>query len=166
LFYCDEDLKEYDTNLKVNPPLRTSEDRDALRKAVLDGTIDCIASHHSPHENDSKVVEFENARNGMISLQTSFAVVNTVLRELSIERLVELFCTTPRTIFNLPVQSIREGNIACLSLFEEHTNWKFDRKLNHSLSVNSPFFGKELSGKPFGIINKDQLFLNEYLEDA
>ncbi len=161
LFYCDEDLAEYDTNLKVNPPLRTSADREALRKGVVEGTIDCIASHHSPHENDSKVVEFENAKNGMISLQTSFAVIKTVLPQLSTEKLVELFCTTPRTIFNLPFQPIKEGSLACLSLFEEGVAWTFHKNLNRSLSANSPFIGHELRGKPFGIINKDQLFLNE-----
>src|SRR5215203_1627514 len=91
LFFCDEDLTGYDTNLKLNPPLRTAGDTDALRKAVLDGLVDCISSHHFPHEKDSKIVEFEYARYGMIGLETSFAVVRTMLPELPLENLVALF---------------------------------------------------------------------------
>src|SRR5688572_17988621 len=91
LLFCDEDVETYDTNLKLNPPLRTAADRERLRSAVLDGIIDCIASHHFPQEKDSKVVEFEYAKYGSIGLQTSFAAVRTVLPELSIEKLVALF---------------------------------------------------------------------------
>ena len=161
LYFCDEDLEEYDTNLKVNPPLRTKADRDELRKAVADGTVDCIASHHSPHEKDSKVVEFEYARYGMINLQTSFAVVRTAMPELPVERLIELFCSAPRKIFDLSSSSIKENETVCLTLFSEDQKWVFNEAGNHSLSANSPFFGKELTGRPFGVINKDKVFLNE-----
>jgi dihydroorotase len=161
LFYCDEDLSDYDTHLKVNPPLRTALDREALIQAVIEGTVDCIASHHAPQDLDNKVVEFEYAKNGMLGLQTAFAVVNTILQQLTPVRIVELFCTNARNIFELPINTIQENSIANLSLFTTKQEWFFEKKDNASKSANSPFFGKQLIGKPFGIINKDKLFLNE-----
>jgi dihydroorotase len=161
LFYCDEDLRGYDTNLKVNPPLRTAFDRDELRRAVMDGTVDCIASHHAPHEKDSKVVEFEYAKDGMIGLQTSFSVVRSLLPELSVERLIELFATNARSLFGLTSGSIKEGEPACVSLFLWDEKWLFDERHNRSRSSNSPFFGNEFTGRVRGIINKDKVFLND-----
>jgi len=159
LFFSDRDLEQYDTNLKVNPPLRTQEDVAALKNAVLDGTVDCIATHHLPQDTDHKVVEFEYAGYGMLGLETAFAVVRTCLPELSIERLVELLSFNPRKIFDLPSVSIKENEKASISLFLPDAKWIVGDL--HSKSKNSPFPGKELTGKPMGIINKDNLFLNE-----
>lgn len=160
LCFCDEDLITYDTNLKVNPPLRSKADREALKQAVLDGVIDCIASHHLPHEKDAKVVEFEYAKNGILGLQTAFGVVRNCMPSISTEKLVELFSTRPRQIFNLPVPAIKEKGIACLSMFLENEKWTFNKKDIRSRSENTPFIGMELTGKPVGIINKDRVFLN------
>jgi dihydroorotase len=160
LCFCDEDLTSYDTNLKVNPPVRTKADREALREAVMNGTIDCIATHHLPHEKDSKVVEFEYAKNGIIGLETAFGVVRNCMPTLSIERLVELFSIHPRKIFNLPIPTINENKEACLSLFLENKKWTFGLKDIKSRSENTPFIGKELTGQPIGIINKTRLFIN------
>jgi dihydroorotase len=159
LFFSDEDLKDYDTNLKVNPPLRPKSDRDALRGALLDGTIDCIATHHLPQDIDNKVSEFEYAKYGMIGLQTAFAVVRTAVPELSVERLVELFAIAPRNIFGLPATVIQKGARLSLSLFAYNEEWHFEH--NYSKSANSPFLGKTLTGRPLGIINQDKLFLNQ-----
>ena len=164
LIFIDEDLYSYDTNLKVNPPLRTKQDQDALKNAVLDGTVDCIASHHLPQDTDHKMVEFEYAQYGMLGLETSFAITRTVLPQLPLDRLIALFSTAPRKIFDLPGPTIREKERASLTLFLPDEPWIFNA--SRSKSRNTPFIGKELQGKPVGIINKDSLFLNEYLTNG
>ncbi len=160
LCFCDEDLVHYDTHLKLNPPLRTKEDREALRAALLDGTIDCIASHHLPHDIDHKIIEFENAAYGTTALETAFAIVRSCMPQMKIEKLVEIFSFNPRKIFGLPLSEIRKGEAAVLSLFLPDEKWKVNEL--YSRSRNSAFIGKELTGKPVGIINQDKLFLTEY----
>ncbi|HVE62053.1 MAG TPA: hypothetical protein VNA26_09545, partial [Chitinophagaceae bacterium] len=161
LLYTDEDMTGYDTNLKLNPPLRTKEDKQALVDAVLNGTIDCIASHHLPQDIDNKLVEFEYAKNGMIGLQTSFAMVRTAIPQISLERLIDLFSTAPGKIFELNLPSITTSQRACISLFLPNQPWSFTKEMSKSKSGNTSLFGKELYGRPLGIINKGGLFLND-----
>jgi dihydroorotase len=160
LAFCDEDLYTYDTNLKVNPPLRTREDMLALRKAVADGAIDCIATHHIPQDWDNKTCEFEYAKNGMTGLQTCYPVLRTILPEVSEERWVELLSIHPRTIFGLDLPVIKENAAANLTLFQPETAWEFNRDQVKSRSFNSPFIGKSFTGKVAGIINGDKIVLN------
>ena len=146
LFFCDEDLQSYNTNLKVNPPLRNRENMMALRDAVLNGDIDCIASHHLPQDWDNKTCEFEYAKSGMIGLQTSYAAVKTVLPQLSAEQTANLFSINARKIFHLNNASIKEGNKAELTLFN---NKPFTLKKENikSKSYNSAFINIHLTCK-------------------
>ena len=160
LLFCDEDLVEYDTNLKTNPPLRNRAEMMALRQAVLDGKIDCIASHHLPHHIDDKVCEFEYAKNGMISLQTVFTSINTILPELSTEKLIDLLSNNARRIFNLSAPKIEVGAIAELTLFSREGISILTKENNKSKSANNPLFDKQQKGKVIGIINKGRLLLN------
>ena len=160
LYFTDEDLKEYDSNLKVNPPLRTAEDRDAIRKAIEDGVVDCISSHHLPHEADSKETEFEYAKNGMTGLETAYAVLRTSLPNLKDEKAVAVLSTNPRKLLKLDAGTIKENEKACLTLFCPDAGWVYEKKNILSKSKNSPFIGKKFTGKVIGIINKDQVHLN------
>ncbi|MEO7923143.1 MAG: dihydroorotase [Chitinophagaceae bacterium] len=160
LYFCDEDLTGYDTYLKVNPPLRTNEEKEQLKMAVMEGTVDCMASHHLPHEFDSKIIEFEYAKFGMISLETTYAVLQTVLPGLKPERLVELLSINPRKLFGLETVSIQKNNKAVLTLFQPGKKWTVTAQDIKSKSSNSPFTGKELTGKVAGIINGDKITLS------
>lgn len=160
LFFSDEDLVSYDTNLKVYPPLRTKKVVHALREAIMDGTIDCIATHHLPHEYDSKVLEFEYAKYGMTGLETAYAVIKTILPELKDEKLVAMLSSNPRKIFGLDQPVIESGKPCCISLFNPTQKWQFTEANIKSKSKNTPFIGKDFIGKPTGIINGEKVFLN------
>ena len=158
LFFCDEDLQDYDTNLKVIPPLRSRLDMMALRQALLDGEVDCIASHHLPQDWDSKTCEFEYAKPGMIGLETMFAVLNTI--GCPYARFVEMQTVTARKIFNLPLPEIKEGHQAVLTIFNPESAFVYDEQKILSKSRNTPFAGKTLKGRVIGIINGNNTVLN------
>lgn len=159
LFFTDEDLRSYDTNLKVNPPLRSEKDRQALLQAVDDGTIDCIASHHFPQNWDNKVCEFEYAKEGMIGLETLFGVLGATA-QLTVEKAVELLSEKPRKVFGLAIPEIKEGVQASITLFNPATEYEFEESMIKSKSKNTVFVGKTLKGKVIGVINKGQVVLN------
>lgn len=157
-FFCDEDLAEYNTNLKVNPPLRTKEDVTALQNALRLGDIDCIASHHSPQCADDKICEFEYAKNGMITLQTVYGTLNGIVNDT--ELLVKMLTEQNRKIFGLTIPRLDVDALACITIFEPDTKYLFKEESILSKSKNSPFIGKEMRGKVIGIINKNKLVLN------
>jgi dihydroorotase len=161
LTFSDEDLQTYDTNLKVNPPLRNRADMEALKQAVLDGTVDCISSHHQPHEYDSKVCEFEYAKYGMEGLESCYGAVRAALPTLSLNQVVSLFAINPAAIFKLPLPVIEEGQTPDLTLFLPGDDYEFTKKNIQSLSSNNAFVGRTLKGSSTGIFTKQQLILNE-----
>lgn len=157
LYFCDEDLTGYDTNLKVNPPLRTKEDRDAMQKGILDGDIDFIASHHQPQDWDHKVCEFEYAKFGMEGLESVFGVAG--MCGIDPELFVKMQTENIRRIFNISLPEIAEGKEAKLTFFTNGNEYLFEEKHIFSKCRNNAFLNKKLKGKAIGIINKEKLFL-------
>jgi dihydroorotase len=159
LYFNDEDLKEYDTNLKVNSPLRTTEDMLALRKGIKNRSIDFIASHHQPQHWDDKTCEFEYAKDGMIGLESVFGVAG--ICGITSKEFIKMQAENIRDIFSVKMPEIKTGVQANLTLFDPGAEYIFEEKNIYSKSRNSPYIGKTLKGKSFGIINGDKLFLNE-----
>lgn len=160
LAFTDADLRDFDTNLKVNPPFRSQEDIDALKAGLLDGTIDVLVSDHNPQDEESKNLEFDMADFGAIGLETAFAVANTYSK-LTIEQIISKLTTAPRKLLRLENVSIKEGNQANLSIFDPTIEWIYESKMIQSKSKNSPFIGKILKGKAKAVINKGKIYINK-----
>jgi len=147
LFFTEDDLNNYDTLLKVFPPLRTKKDQTALIKAIEDGIVDCISSHHIPQDWDGKTVEFENAKAGIASIETTYAAVQHVLPNLAPEKIAALFSSNARQIFNLARNSIQQGEDAELTIFTPTKTTCISGNDSKSKSANSPFWDISLNGK-------------------
>jgi dihydroorotase len=157
LFFCEDDLVSYDTNLKVNPPLRTKKDREALRKGIKTGAVDFIASHHQPQDWDNKTCEFEYAQNGMEGLESVFGAAR--ICGVTTEDFVKMQTETIQKIFNIPISSIAYNEKANITLFSPDEEYVFEQKDIFSKCRNNAFIGKKLKGKVIGIINGEKLFL-------
>jgi dihydroorotase len=147
----DENVGEYDTNFKMNPPLRSAADREAILVALADGTVDAIATDHAPHALHEKQVEFERAAFGITGLETALAVAITKLHrehKLPLTRIVELFTAGPARVFDLRGRgSLAKGNHADVTIFDPKKRWTFEAAKSRSLSRNTPFDGWQLVGK-------------------
>jgi len=159
----EEAVRSFDTNTKMNPPLRTRNDVDAIKQALRDGTIDIIATDHAPHSFDEKEVEFVAAPFGIVGLETAVALAVTELflkGVLSLGQLVEKFSVNPRRLLGLPAIAVKEGTMANLTIFDPAAQWVVDPEAFRSKSRNTPFRGMTLTGKPIGILNNGETFWN------
>jgi dihydroorotase len=153
LIFSDKDLTTFDSNLKVNPPLRSKETVAILWKALADGVIDVIVSDHTPQDEESKKLEFDQAAFGMLGLETAFAAINTS-GKLELAKLIAKFTTAPREILQLPQPQIAEGAKANLTLFDPKHEWRYEEKMIKSKSKNTPFIGRNFKGRVKAVFNK------------
>jgi dihydroorotase len=147
----DEDVGEYNTNFKMNPPLRSTADREAILVALADGTVDAIATDHAPHATHEKQVEFERAAFGITGLETALALAITKLHrehKIPLTRIVELFTAGPARVFDLRGRgSLAKGCFGDLTIFDPKKRWRFEAAKSRSLSWNTPFDGWQFVGK-------------------
>jgi dihydroorotase len=152
----DENVGEYDTNFKMNPPLRSASDREAIIVALSDGTVDAIATDHAPHAAHEKQVEFERASFGITGLETALALAITQLHrehKIPLVRIVELFTSGPSRVFDLKHRgSLERGNFADVTIFDPKKRWTFEAAKSRSMSHNTPFDGWQLTGKVIATI--------------
>ena len=153
----DEAVRSFDTNTKMNPPLRSMEDVEAVKAGLHDGTVDIIVTDHAPHTFDEKQVEFQVAPFGIIGLETAIGLSITQLVRtgvLTLYQLVEKFSVNPRKILHLPEVRCAVGEPANLTMIDPDAGWVVDPTAFKSKSKNTPFGGLKLVGRPIGVINK------------
>ncbi len=159
----DESVRAFDTNYKMNPPLREQKDVDAIIEGLQDGTIDCIASDHAPHTIEDKEMEYIYAPNGIVGLETQLGLTLTELYhkgKLTLEQVIEKLSINPRKILNLEVPQIEVGEIANMTIIDLDLEFTFDVKTSKSRSKNSPFGGRKLKGKSVAVVNNSQIYTN------
>ena len=154
LFLTDEAINNFDTRYKVIPPLRTKKDNKALIKALKEGTIDVITTDHSPQDDEHKRVEFDNAADGIIGLESAFGLLGKhLLPHLGLSQIIEKIAINPRKILAINEATLIEGNTANITLFNPDLEWEFTKEDIKSKSNNTPFIGVKLKGKALAIFN-------------
>jgi len=152
----DENVGDYNTNCKMNPPLRSAADREALRVALADGTVDAVATDHAPHAPHEKIIEFERAMFGITGLETALGLAITHLhrgQKVPLMRIVELFTTGPARVVDLRGRgTLARGNFADVTIFDPRKRWTFEAAKSRSRSRNTPFDGWQLTGKVIATI--------------
>ncbi|HEX2852360.1 MAG TPA: dihydroorotase [Opitutaceae bacterium] len=148
--FTDEALAEYDTNFKMNPPLRTEADRREIIAGLRDGTLDCISTDHAPHTDYEKDKEFDYAPNGILGLETSLPVSLEVLvrqNKFKLPNVIDLMTRRPAELLGLPAGTLAVGAPADICLFDPDEKWRYEAKLGFSKSRNSPWDGRDLRGR-------------------
>ena len=151
LLLTDEAVEGYRTEAKMNPPLRSAADRDAVLRGFVDGTLDVLATDHAPHHYDEKEQAFDDAPFGIVGVETALGLVHhhlVLAGKLDLPTLVERMSSAPARAFNLPGGTLAEGSPADVTVFDPATKWTVDAKRFQSKSRNTPFGGGELTGRP------------------
>ncbi|MBO4459510.1 MAG: dihydroorotase [Clostridiales bacterium] len=146
----DKECESFDSNFKMHPPLRTEEHRQAVIEAIADGTVDCIVTDHAPHHQDEKVLEFSLANNGIVGLESSFALSYTYLVKpgiITLERLVDLMCYNPSRLLGLGRGGMEIGDDADFAVFDLENEFVFDKEKMLTKGRNTPFDGWKLYGE-------------------
>jgi dihydroorotase len=156
----DTYLSDFNTNYKVNPPLRERVDNDALIRGIKDGTIDVLCSGHLPQDEESKNLEFDLAEFGITNLQTFGSNLTSLSKMVEWDTLIERVTHGPRDVLNLETPRIEEDVKANLTLFDPNEEWTLDEKSNHSKSRNSPWFGKTVKGKAIAVFNNNKQWIS------
>lgn len=159
LLLDDTALESFETNYKVNPPLRSKDDVSALRKALENGLIDVVVSDHAPQDVESKELEFDLADHGMLGLQTAFACMVTAMPRITPEKVAECLAENPRRILELPSSAIKENQQANLTLFSLSGKTTLTEQTIASRSRNTPFIGETLNGAVIGVVNNGKVFI-------
>ena len=150
LLLTDEAVEGYDTNAKMNPPLRSAHDRDAVRAGLADGTLDILATDHAPHHYDEKEQEFDRAPNGIVGLETSLALVHDKIvggGVIDLSTMVERMSCQPARVFTLEGGTLAVGSVGDVTVFDPEAEWTVDKKSFLSKSENTPFHGWTLKGR-------------------
>jgi dihydroorotase len=169
LSLTEREVDGYNTNAKMNPPLRTADDVEALQEAVKDGTIDVVATDHAPHHYDEKEREFADAPNGIVGLETALGVLGTWLIEpgiLTYAQLVDKMACAPARLFNLPGGTLRRGAIADVTVFDPTRAWTVDPKGFRSKGRNTPYAGHTLRGRAVCTVVDGRVVYREATEPA
>ena len=158
----DEDLKNYNTHLKMYPPLRTKKDIQAIKEGLADGTIDVITTDHAPHLESEKDLEFDNAPFGMIGLETSLGASYRLVEDkvLSIKELIEKMSVNPARILGLNKGKLKEGELADITIIDPDKDWVVKKEDFKSKSKNSGFIGMKLGAKAHSVISSGRLVMN------
>ncbi|MDX2191403.1 MAG: dihydroorotase [Bacteroidota bacterium] len=162
LIFTEDELKTYDTNYKVCPPLRTKEDLKALWKGLENDTIDAIVTDHEPQDEESKKLEFDQADFGMIQLETAFSAFISCGYESKLNLIVNKMTYGPKSILGLDLNTISEGSEANLTLFSSKSTWNYNLHSKISKSANSPFLETQMKGKVIGVIKGENQHFNAF----
>ncbi len=161
----EEAVRGYDTNAKMNPPLRTADDVEAIKEGLKDGTIDCIVTDHAPHHIDEKNLEFALAKNGIVGLETSLGLgIKNLVKTgvLTMSELIEKMSFNPSKILGINKGTLGEGKSADIIIFDPDRDWTVDARSLQSKSKNTPFDGEVLYGKPEYVILGGEIKVNQF----